>query len=315
MHPQGGLIRKRGLTPRRWRLLAVWTCGLGLTLIIALIGLVAVRAARRALGDLHPPRTTSTANDFLSGLPGAELVSFAASDGTPLAATFVAPHNGAAVVLAHGLGSDRTQMLPEARLLVEHGYGVILFDQRAHGASGGTLSTWGYLEGGDVKAAVDYLQSRTPLAAGHIGLLGFSVGGTAVVRAAVSDPRVAAVVVEADYGSVGDEFRALYSRFGPVSQLPALWAIQAAGIDLSQVEVDRMLTAVQPRPVLLVYGTHDPAVPPSEAERMARAGGQSSTLLMIETTDHGGYMRTAPVKYSAGLLAFLNASLSPDVLS
>jgi dipeptidyl aminopeptidase/acylaminoacyl peptidase len=239
-------------------------------------------------------------------------VSFTGPDGTPLAGTFVAPRNGAAVVLAHGLDADRTQLLAEAQLLVGHGYGVLLFDGRAHGASGGSMSTWGYLESGDVERGVDLVQQRTQLPAGRIGLLGFSIGGTAVVRAAIGDPRVGAVIVEADFGSVADEFRYMFQRYGPLSQLPALWAIQASGLDLAALEPDRMLCSLPPRSLLLIYGTEDPSVPPSQARRMARAACSPSSLLMIDTAEHGGFIRRAPVQYSEQLISFLNSSLLPD---
>ena len=280
-----------------------------LALVAAVGGVIGLRAARRAVDQLHPPRAVSTQDEFLGGLPGSELVSFRSHDGTRLAGTFVAPKNGAAVVLAHGLGSNRLQVLPEAKLLVDNGYGVLLFDLRDHGASEGALSTWGYLEGGDVQRAVDFVEQRTALPAGRIGLLGFSIGGTAVVRAAVSDARVGPVILEADFRSVAAEFRYMFARFGPLSQLPALWAIQAAGIDLSAVEVDQLVPALQPRPLLLVYGTHDPAVPPTEADWMARAAGPASSVLMVETAEHGGYMQSAPAEYSERLLSFLSAAL------
>jgi uncharacterized protein len=281
-----------------------------MALVIIAPAAVAALSAWRAVQQLHPPRTTRAAYDLSGELAASESVSFTAPDGTLLAGTFVAPRNGAAVVLAHGLDADRLQLLGEAQLLVEHGYGVLLFDERAHGASGGSLSTWGYLESGDVERAVDFVQQRTQLPVGRIGLLGFSIGGTAVVRAAVGDPRVGAVIVEADFGSVADEFRYIFRRYGLLSQLPALWAIQAAGLDLAALEPDRMLRSLEPRPLLLVYGTHDQSVPPTEGQRMARAAGSPSQLLMIDTAEHGGYIRSAP-EYAEQLIAFVDASLLP----
>ncbi|MGI9146865.1 MAG: alpha/beta hydrolase [Chloroflexota bacterium] len=270
---------------------------------------VAVLSAWRANQQLHPKRTTGGSYDLSAELASSEAVAFTSSDGIPLAGTFVAPRNGAVVVLAHGLAADRVQLLGEAQLLVEHGYGILLFDERAHGASGGSLSTWGYLESGDVERAVDFIGQRTQLSVGQIGLLGFSIGGTAVVRAAIGDPRIGAVIVEADFGSVADEFRYMFQRYGPLSQLPALWAIQASGLDLAALEPDRMLRSLHPRPLLLVYGSHDSSVPATEALRMARSAGPLSSLLMIDTAEHGGFIRTATAQYSERLISFLDTSL------
>ena len=38
------------------------------------------------------------------------------------------PRNGTTVILLHGAGATRTQMLPEARLLANAGYGLLMFD-------------------------------------------------------------------------------------------------------------------------------------------------------------------------------------------
>jgi pimeloyl-ACP methyl ester carboxylesterase len=49
--------------------------------------------------------------------------------------------NGDAVILLHGLGDNRTGMTGYARILLSHGYGVLLPDARAQGASDGGVAT------------------------------------------------------------------------------------------------------------------------------------------------------------------------------
>src|SRR3954462_8697007 len=53
-----------------------------------------------------------------------ETVSFAASDGLELSGWYRASRNGAAVVVVHGAGSDRTGAVAHAELLARHGFGV-----------------------------------------------------------------------------------------------------------------------------------------------------------------------------------------------
>lgn len=274
-------------------------------------GLIGGISTYRSLQLLRPARTGEQHYELSSVLPGSESVTFSTADGITLAATYVAPRNGAVIVLVHGFDSDRLQLLEEAELLVQHGYGALLFDQRAHGVSGGSTSTWGYLESGDVQRAVDYVIRRGGVTSGHVGLLGFSIGANAVVREAGGDLRVGAVVNEATFGSVRDEFRYMFGRYGVLSQLPALWAIQAAGLDLNALEIDQQLCSIAPRPLLLVYGLGDPNVPPSQAQRMASAACQPSELLMIDTSEHGGYVRSAPTIYPERLVTFLDGAFAP----
>src|SRR5712691_2778638 len=149
-----------------------------LVALVAVVGIV-VTTAWRTVGVVRPPRSSVDSLEIDRELPESEQVFFLVRDGVTLAGNFVPPKNGAVIVLVHGLFANRQQLLPEARLLAEHGYGVLIFDNRAHGASGGATATWGLHESEDVAKAVDFVQPRTHLSAGRIGLLGLSIGGTA----------------------------------------------------------------------------------------------------------------------------------------
>src|SRR5207249_2570750 len=81
----------------------------------------------------------------------------AAVDGTFLHAWYVAPRDGAVIVLAHGYKADHREMIPAAVMLARHGYGALLLDLRTHGASDGDVITFGARETQDVDAAVAFL--------------------------------------------------------------------------------------------------------------------------------------------------------------
>jgi uncharacterized protein len=282
--------------------------------LIALLGLlaVAVSTAWRTVGVVRPPRSSVNSLEIEHDLPGVEDVSFLGSGGVTLAGSFVAPKNGAVIVLVHGLFANRQQLLPEARLLADNGYGVLLFDNRAHGASGGTTATWGLLESEDVAKAIDFVQQRTHVPATQIGLLGLSIGGTAVLREAAGDPRVGAVIVEATYSSMGGEIEYMFGRYGPFSKLPALWTAQmVGGLDYSRLVPQELLCALRSRPLLLIYGSDDPDVPLNEGQRMADASCRPDSLVIINGAKHGGFMQADAATYTDRLLAFFNAALLP----
>lgn len=67
------------------------------------------------------------------------------------------------MIAAHPLKGNRASLLPQAAALAEAGYGVLLLDLRAHGASDGEATSF---EGTDVEAAAAYLAARPT---GHIG--------------------------------------------------------------------------------------------------------------------------------------------------
>src|SRR5215212_3854674 len=113
----------------------------GLITVSVLPLMIAASAARHELrADFRPVRSVPTRPAILAD-ERLEDVSFDAR-GTAVRGWFIAPSNGAAVLLLHGSDADRSQLAHEAHLLAQHGYGVLLFDWPGHGESGGAV-TWG----------------------------------------------------------------------------------------------------------------------------------------------------------------------------
>ena len=89
-----------------------------------------------------------------------EDVTFPTSDGLTLSGWYIPSQNGAAIIAAHARNGNRTGMIYHAGFLARHGYGVLLFDLRAHGDSEGEMWLHGWRGHLDVLGALDYLQNR-----------------------------------------------------------------------------------------------------------------------------------------------------------
>ena len=93
-------------------------------------------------------------------MPAADLgapykdVAFETSDGLTLKGWYIESKNGAAVISFPGRASSQKR----AKMLADHGYGVLLFDRRGEGESEGDPNTFGWQGERDVHAAVRYLQ-------------------------------------------------------------------------------------------------------------------------------------------------------------
>ena len=81
-------------------------------------------------------------------------------------------------------------------MLVEHGYGVLLFDRRGEGASEGDPHLFAWTGARDVHAAVEFLEDRPDVDPARIGGLGLSMSGEMLLQAAAESPKLAAVVSE-----------------------------------------------------------------------------------------------------------------------
>src|SRR5216684_3717840 len=89
-----------------------------------------------------------------------------APDGALLRGWKVRPKNpnGNWVLLFHGVADNRVGVIGQSEFLLRAGYCVVMMDARAHGASGGPIATYGWLERNDTRAIIDALLSSE-----HVG--------------------------------------------------------------------------------------------------------------------------------------------------
>jgi pimeloyl-ACP methyl ester carboxylesterase len=102
------------------------------------------------------------------------------------------------VILLHGYESSRGELLTLVSALQDHQYNVFVFDFAAHGANAG-VTTFGYREAEEVRAAIDSLAKRNDVDATRFGLWGYNLGAYAALREAENDPRARALALDAVY--------------------------------------------------------------------------------------------------------------------
>ena len=123
---------------------------------------------RRIIGDPSPEIAAFT-----------QAVVFPSRDGLRLSGWLVAARDSTkAVVLLHGNGSSRRQMLARAKLFHDAGYAVLLYDARGHGLSEGDRVSAGWFETSDLLGALDFLRAK---GFKELGCLGESQGGATIL--------------------------------------------------------------------------------------------------------------------------------------
>jgi len=277
-----------------------------------LVAELTVRTVWPAWEDLHPPRVRLTAADrerARAVLPGMEDVRLRATDGVTLAGWFAPGPKRTAVVLVHGLGGNRAQLLPEAALLARHGHCVLLFDSRASGESEGSLATWGDAERLDVNAALDFVSARPDVDPSSIGIYGFSAGAAPVELNAAEDPRVRAVALGPTWPSLraelSDKFRARRGR----SSALATFIFQLVGSNVDALAPERAVRKIVPRPLLLMSGTEDPDTPPAVMRQLA-ADAPGAELWVVQGAGHGGYLDADPAGFEREFSGFFDRALA-----
>lgn len=265
----------------------------------------------------HPPRSRPRQTPADYDLTGWEEVHFPAADGLQLVAWFIPPNpagDGATLVCVHGLNANRSKLLPQAALLAKHGYGALLLDLRNHGQSEGQVTTLGYTEVEDVKGAVAYLLTRPEVNPQRIGLMGHSMGGATVIRAAARLPEVKVVVAESAYSSLEDLLywrrreRWPYRLF-PLAPLVIWFGQRATGVQLAQVRPIDDLAAIAPRPILFMHGERDHAVPAYNSRRMYEAAAEPKALYIVDKAYHDGLLAADPLGFEQRVVGFLDTYL------
>lgn len=102
------------------------------------------------------------------------------------------------IVLCHGYESSRGELLTLVSALQDHQYNVFVFDFAAHGANAG-VTTFGYRESDEVRAAIDTIAQRNDVDPTRFGVWGYNLGAYAALREAEKDNRVRAMVLDSVY--------------------------------------------------------------------------------------------------------------------
>lgn len=147
---------------------------------------------------VKPQRTSSEIN--MASFPGRpEVLEFVVpGDGKREGWFFPGLRGGPTIILCHGYESSRGELLTLESGLQDHQYNVFIFDFAAHGANPG-ISTLGYREADEVRAAVDLLAARPDLDPTRFGLWGYNMGAYAALREAENDKRIRALVLDSVY--------------------------------------------------------------------------------------------------------------------
>lgn len=236
-----------------------------------------------------------------------EPVSFRSIDGIPLAGWWIPAIDrfgrpvsdaSATVIVCHGLGANKSNQLTLAAHFVPEKMNVLIFDFRAHGSSGGQISSFGDLERYDVLGAVRYLQENRTSQAKHIYGVGASMGAAALIAAAAENSdygqAIDAVAVYGTYDSLGNLARDIAnSRFAP----PLNWltvhvalplASAHAGTDLTAFSPAVLADKIAPRPMLFIHGRQDLVIPFARGEALRDAASQPKYHVWLEKGDHNG---------------------------
>jgi pimeloyl-ACP methyl ester carboxylesterase len=228
-------------------------------------------------------------------------------DGTVLSAWWIAPENGAAIILLPGSGSTRHAVLDHAALVARHGYGALLLDWSGHGASEGRSMEFGWGAEADVSAAVSFALSRPGVTQG-VGVLGLSLGGEVGLAAAALDPRIEAAVVEGVSARSWADARLEPDPHpvGYVNQWLTFVLVDVLAPEPRPLPLIDLVTRIE-APVLMISGA--PSIERKLDPVYAAAAPDVITLWPLPDTPHTRALGTHPAEYERRVIGVLDGAL------
>ncbi|MFQ5882652.1 MAG: alpha/beta hydrolase [Candidatus Methylomirabilales bacterium] len=257
---------------------------------------------------IHPVKFHSNINPMHLKLPYEE-VRFQTADGLTLRGWFIPSKRArGTIIVTHGYPADKGDLLPLARFL-HPGYNLLLFDFRSFGQSDGAITTVGYREQEDLKAAIRYLKARGEKS---IGGLGFSLG--AAVLLLVRDADLKGIVADSAFADIDRMLELSYGFLPGVTKVPFVWLTRTytrlfLGIDTREITPLRAIAEAR-QPVLIIHGALDRQIPVEHARLLYEAAPLGrAELWIIQRADHGQTYARMPSKYEEKVLAFFERTL------
>jgi dienelactone hydrolase len=236
-----------------------------------------------------------------------EDVSFTTVDGLRLEGWLVPSRNGATVIVFPG----RSGPQKHARMLVRHGYGVLLFDRRGEGASEGDPNLFGWAGERDLHAAAAYLRTRPDVDPDRIGGIGFSVGGEMLIHAAAESDDFKAIVTEGASGQSARDDLAngkLGEALGGTAMVTLATAVFSN--DLPPRSLKSEVPRIAPHAVFFVYGEHGQGGSERGPNRGFYAVARGPKAIWeVPDAQHIAGITTHPREYERRVVGFFDRNL------
>ena len=295
------LHRGEGAASRRRR----WAYRIGAVPAGLLLALFTVVPIGTAITETHKFR------EPIGDPPSADYreVAFDASDGVHLSGWYRPTRNGATILVVHGGGGDRTGAVAHAKLLVRHGYGVLLHDARGRGKSEGTQNAFGWGWTKDVAGALRFLKGRPEVDPERIGGLGLSTGADALIQAAGQRTDLHAVIAD---GAAAESFED-WRRLQGITAMTPFFAAEFGAVRIASgahagPPLEDMIKRIT-RPLLLVSASrHEERDFNLEYDR--EAGSRPVEHWNLPEAGHTGAIRDAAPEYERRVTAFFDRAFS-----
>ena len=210
------------------------------------------------------------------------------------------------IIISHGYSDNRFGALKYAKMYLDLGFNVIVYDLRGHGLNEQTFCTYTARERKDLLAMIRDSRQRWPDMT-FFGLHGESLGAATSIAVLEEKPRVDFVVADCGFSEIENVLKSGMQAM----HLPGfLTGIMSAGAKIrfgySYREMRPIDSLKDNRiPILFIHGGSDSFVLPENSEKMNEATPGYAELHLIPNVDHAMSVISEPEQYRKIVSAFL----------
>ncbi len=203
------------------------------------------------------------------------------------------PNSDKLILVNHGNAGNISHRAWLAKLLVESGSSVFLYDYQCYGRSTGNPSIFGITQDG--LAAFDFAAEKLGYKQENIVLFGESLGSGVACHIAMARPN-GGLILQSPFSSL---------RHIACEKLP--WLRLYPNPLMVTPDLDN-LTALKnyKQPVLIIHGKMDKTVPFYHGERLFKIAGENKKFICLPTAGHNDVYDCDPLTYTETIKVFLS---------
>ena len=210
------------------------------------------------------------------------------------------------MVISHGYTDNRFGDLKYAKMYLDLGFNLVMYDLRGHGENAKAATTYGVREAVDLLHVIEDTRIRYKNIA-MLGLHGESLGAATTLTCLKYKPVVDFAVADCPFAEIHNVLKkGLHdSVFAPILIfLGSIGAKLRFGVSFEEM---KPILALKDNivPFLCIHGAADDFIVPDNSKRLCEATKGPAELCLIDGATHAVSVLTDPEKYRKTVKAFL----------
>jgi pimeloyl-ACP methyl ester carboxylesterase len=279
----------------------------------ALVGIVSYRTvmvtvSRPSYSEKKLAEIALHKNHLINDL-GAQEVQFETQDNITLHGYLLTrPEAKRNILIFHGYKATAELMSFQADLFPHDN--ILLFDFRAHGASGGDYVSFGYHEMKDVYAAAQFLNTNEKTKNLPLYGIGLSMGGTVLLGAQLRYHLFQALVIDSTFANLESQITRSFERktglpkplFLPMTKAMFGYVTGVKSSEVSSAEYVKSITI----PILFIHSENDDMIPVGDVYTLYENAAGKKELWIIKECKHGHICRNNMPEYKKRVTQFFD---------